>query len=82
MQERWGKVMRMHDVGMPVSAQRLLPARKNLLHGKRAPVDGKATVAAWIEVSHLAYRVRRAAGMSPVLIPGSARRAVSPSLPV
>ncbi|HWV20812.1 MAG TPA: acyl-homoserine-lactone synthase [Devosia sp.] len=38
-------------------------------------VDGKATVAAWIEVSEQAlYNVRRATGMSQALIPASALR--------
>lgn len=41
--------------------------------GAPAMVDGKATVAAWIEVSEQAlYNVRRATGMSQALIPASA----------
>lgn len=43
--------------------------------GAPAMVDGKATVAAWIEVSEQAlYNVRRATGMSQALIPDSALR--------
>lgn len=41
--------------------------------GAPAMVDGKATVAAWIEVSEQAlYNVRRATGMGRMLIPASA----------
>lgn len=44
--------------------------------GPPSMVDGKATVAAWIEVSEQAlYNVRRATGMSRVLVPASPRRA-------
>ena len=44
--------------------------------GEPSLVEGKATVAAWIEVSEEAlYNVRRATGMSRVLIPASSRRA-------
>lgn len=43
--------------------------------GAPSLVDGKATVAAWIEVSEQAlYNVRRATGMGRVLIPASAPR--------
>jgi acyl-homoserine lactone synthase len=43
--------------------------------GAPTTVDGKATVAAWIEVSEQAlYNVRRATGLSGVLIPASALR--------
>lgn len=43
--------------------------------GAPAMIDGKATVAAWIEVSEQAlYNVRRATGMSARLIPASALR--------
>lgn len=50
--------------------------------GAPAMVDGKATVAAWIEVSEQAlYNVRRATGMSQTLIPASARRAIQPTPP-
>lgn len=43
--------------------------------GAPTMVDGKATVAAWIEVSEQAlYNVRRATGMSHALIPASALR--------
>lgn len=44
-------------------------------------VDGKATVAAWIEVSEQAlYNVRRATGMSQALIPASALRRGQPGV--
>lgn len=50
--------------------------------GAPAMVDGKATVAAWIEVSEQAlYNVRRATGMGQTLIPASARRAIQPTPP-
>jgi len=50
--------------------------------GQPAMIDGKATVAAWIEVSEEAlYNVRRATGMGRVLIPDAAHRADLPSLP-
>ena len=47
--------------------------------GAPAMIGGKATVAAWIEVSEQAlYNVRRATGMGHVLLPGKS----PPSLPV
>lgn len=50
--------------------------------GAPAMVDGRATVAAWIEVSEQAlYNVRRATGMGQTLIPASARRAIQPTPP-
>ncbi|SFV38284.1 acyl-homoserine lactone synthase [Devosia crocina] len=51
--------------------------------GPPALVDGKATVAAWIAVSEQAlYTVRRATGMSQVLIPASSFVFTPPSAPL
>lgn len=49
--------------------------------GVPAMIDGKATVAAWIEVSGQALdNVRRATGMSHALIPASALRRRDPEV--